>query len=84
MFDFLPKSWNLWLNVECSLIKAGDHGELDRLVNRIQGDLDVKLSSYAKLGVWFRRSRFQDRQRRSNLGTVAVSSMDVATPKFVD
>ena len=30
MFDFLPKSWNLWLNVECSLTRAGDHGELDR------------------------------------------------------
>ena len=26
------------------------------LVNWIQGDLDVKLSSYAKLGVWFRMS----------------------------
>ena len=26
------------------------------LVNQIQGDLDVKLSSYAKLGVWFRMS----------------------------
>ena len=53
MFDFLQKSWNLWLNVECSLTRARDHGEL---VNRIQGDLDVKLSSYAKLGVWFRMS----------------------------
>ena len=30
MFDFLQKSWNLWLNVECSLIRAGDHGELDQ------------------------------------------------------
>ena len=29
MFDFLTKSWNLWLNVECSLTRAGDHGELD-------------------------------------------------------
>ena len=29
MSDFLPKSWNLWLNVECSLIRAGDHEELD-------------------------------------------------------
>ena len=26
------------------------------LVNRIQGDLDVKLSSYAKLDVWFQMS----------------------------
>ena len=26
------------------------------LVNRIQGDLDVKFSSYAKLGVWFQMS----------------------------
>ena len=26
------------------------------LVNRIKGDLDVKLSSYDKLGVWFRMS----------------------------
>ena len=26
------------------------------LVNWIQGDLDVKLNSYAKLGVWFRMS----------------------------
>ena len=25
-------------------------------VNRIQGDFDVKLSSYAKLGVWLRMS----------------------------
>ena len=30
MFDFLSKSSNLWLNVECSLTRAGDHGELDR------------------------------------------------------
>ena len=30
MFEFLPKSRNLWLNVECSLTRAGDHGELDR------------------------------------------------------
>ena len=29
MFDFLPKPWNLWLNVECSLTRAGDHGGLD-------------------------------------------------------
>ena len=29
MFDFLPKSWNLWLNVECSLTRAIDQGELD-------------------------------------------------------
>ena len=29
MFDFLPKPWNLWLNVECSFTRAGDHGELD-------------------------------------------------------
>ena len=54
MFDIFPKSWNLWLNVECSLTRVGDHGELDRVVNWIQGDLDVKLSSYTKLGVWFR------------------------------
>ena len=26
------------------------------LVNRIKGDLDVKFSSYAKLGVWFQIS----------------------------
>ena len=56
---------------------------LIELVNRIQGDLDVKLSSYAKLGVWFRMSSFRDYQRRSNLGTiVVVSSMDVAAPEF--
>ena len=53
MLDFLPKSWNLWLNVKCSLIRVGDDGELDRAG---KGDLDVKLSSYAKLGVWFRMS----------------------------
>ena len=29
---------------------------LIELVNRILGDLDVNLSSYAKLGVWFRMS----------------------------
>ena len=29
MFDFIPKSWNLWLNVECFCTKVGDHGELD-------------------------------------------------------
>ena len=29
---------------------------LIELVNHIQGDLDVKLSSYAKYGVWFRMS----------------------------
>ena len=38
MFDFLPKSWNLWFNVvECSLTRAGDHGELDRA-----GELDPR------------------------------------------
>ena len=30
MFDFLPKPWNLWVNVESSLTRASDHGELDR------------------------------------------------------
>ena len=30
MFDFLPKSWNLWLNGEFSLTRVGDHGGLDR------------------------------------------------------
>ena len=30
MFDFLPKSWNLRLNVECSLTKVGYHGERDQ------------------------------------------------------
>ena len=55
------------------------------LVNRIQEDLDVKLSSYAKLGVWFRMSLFRDYRRRSNLGTVAgVLLMDVAAWEFGD
>ena len=30
MFDFLPKSWNLWFNVECSFTRASDQGELGR------------------------------------------------------
>ena len=56
MFDFLPRSWNLWLNVGCSLNRDGDHGELDRAGESDAGDLDVKLTSYAKFGVWFRMS----------------------------
>ena len=30
MFDFLSKPWNLWLNVECSFTRAGNHGEIDQ------------------------------------------------------
>ena len=53
MFNFLPKSWNLWLHVECFFTRDSNHGELDQAGESNAGDLDVKLSSYAKLGVLF-------------------------------